>query len=64
MNNFADVVEVVEPDEALSCDLPCQVDGHSLELILFDDIEQVHAEDFEDEAKMLAIWGSVYESVQ
>ena len=64
VDDLADVVQVVKSDEALPGNLARQIDWDAFELVLLDDIEQIHAQDFEDEAEVLAVRASVDEGIE
>lgn len=55
VDNFAHAMHVVQANQALSRKLACQGHGHSLVVVSFDDLKEVHAENLEHHNEVFAI---------
>ena len=64
MNNFAQPVEVVQPEQALPGHLANDGQRSSFVVVSLDDFEQVDSQDFEHSHEMLSVRSMVQEAVQ
>ena len=64
MDEVAHAVHVIEADQALSSELPCQRHWHTLIVVALDDFEKVHAENLEHHHEVLPVRAVVDEGVK